>query len=178
MDFTVLAMALGFGFLGILWTKHCTRKNPMNKKTENFDDIVRYYYLRDKKDPIGCVCMIRDKDGHFFRGISLCNTFKDQFSKKIARSIAFNRATKAKEEVNTELFKESTISGNNLFAMGSVLNNKINYIGEIYGQDLVRECEGDIFIPGYVANPILTDKEKEMWKDILDPSFKKVDKIA
>jgi hypothetical protein len=43
----------------------------------------------------------------------------------------------------------------------------------------VKDCEGNVFLPGYVANPILTDREKEMWKDVLDPTWKKtVDKNA
>ena len=180
MDFTTLAMALGFGFLGILWTKHCTRKHTMNKTNTESTDIVRYYYLRDKKDPVGCVCMIKDKDGRFFRGISLCNTKKDQFSKKIARNIALNRAMKAKKEIEGELLKDSTVSGNDLIALGFDLSQKMLAIFNNYGPELVNGSEkGYWFMSGFVVNPSLTDEEKEMWKDILIPSFKKtVDKIA
>lgn len=56
---------------------------------------TRYYYAREKRGsgnhPIACVCIIRDKDGQMWRGVSICSK-KDGFVKATARKVAKRNA--------------------------------------------------------------------------------------
>lgn len=56
---------------------------------------TRFYYAREKRGsgshPIACVCIIRDKDGKMWRGVSICSK-KDGFVKATARNIAKRNA--------------------------------------------------------------------------------------
>lgn len=56
---------------------------------------IRFYYIR-KKGPVGshpkaCVCMLKDKGGIIWRGVSVCSP-KDGFTKEMARKVAKRNA--------------------------------------------------------------------------------------
>lgn len=142
---------------------------------ENRDTAhVRYYYLRDEDhNPFGCVCLIREDDNKFHRGVSLCNFLKgDKFSKKIARQIAFSRATAAQKEYQERNI--SVTSDTDILGLSTYLDSKFNYILEKYGIGILPAVEFKqlpIALPKYHSDVHLSNGEREMWKDFLDPNF-------
>lgn len=56
---------------------------------------IKYYYLRDEcNNPRVTVCVFKDVEGNYHRGISICS-FKDGISKPYGKEKAFRRALKA-----------------------------------------------------------------------------------
>ena len=132
---------------------------------------IRYYYIRlTDGQPIGCVCLIRTDDNIFHRGISLCNFWDgDKFIKASARGIAYGRAIRAKKMAEDDLIKEPIYS-NLILALSDLMEFKLGFIAEQYGLG----CENDdhlLVLPMSTGNAELTDGEREMWKDFLDPNF-------
>lgn len=128
---------------------------------------VRFYYLRDEWEniPFGCVCLIRGDDNKFFRGVSLCNFLRgDRFSKTIGRNISYSRALKA--------YTEGSSAKNAMYGLSEYLAGKLEYIWDRYEIGL-DENETSVTVNNIEADVKLTPGEKSMWKDILDPNFKK-----
>jgi len=125
---------------------------------------VRYYYVRSNTTPVACVCLIRSDDNRFCRGVSICNESKgDKFLRKVARGIAFARAKKAYEEMSSGNMDKTLNSEFEVF--GFDLEIKLRFIAEQMGlSEFPKKMD---------ANVSLTDSEKEMWRDHLDPSFVK-----
>lgn len=127
---------------------------------------VRFYYLRSGWDeiPEGCVCLIRSDDNRFCRGISICNFSKgDRFLKQIARGIAFSRAIKAYEEMASGTLNK--VLNADFSVLSEELDDKFKWIESEYGFDWKASPKK------MEANVELTQGEKEMWRDHLDPNF-------
>lgn len=62
----------------------------------------------NKGKPIGCVCLVKNDNGTYNRGISICSK-KDRFEKRIARQIAFSRATCGKNLTVKKLIHKTPV---------------------------------------------------------------------
>lgn len=88
----------------------------MNNKEKSHEQI-EYYYIRQggpslkntsayhpNRKPIACVCIIKNCDGTFSRGISICaKTDACSFNKATARSIAYGYAIAASKSKTREI---------------------------------------------------------------------------
>ena len=79
----------------------CNRTVPFTKNGLIMPKRVHFYYLWCYGKPFACVCIGKDMEGKWCRGISVCS-IKDNFNKKKARLLAFVRWCKAVDDKKCE----------------------------------------------------------------------------
>ena len=76
------------------------------------------YYVRDKHNrPMITVCLMRDKDGHFARGIAICSLQETGPNKAIGRMYARGRAKRAfKKAITGKIWQSSPVNRKEAYA--------------------------------------------------------------
>lgn len=91
-------------------------------------DIIVYYVRDNRKQPFATVAIMKDSDGKWCRGVSICSD-KDSFIKRVGRQIAIDRCLKAYHSHTDDIIKEYNHI-NPVFNGSSI--NVIDYINETY----------------------------------------------
>lgn len=71
-------------------TRNMLHKNPIYRQIEN----MWYYHVTGTNRLLGTVCLIKDTEGKYHRGVTICS-FTDVPDKKEGKTRARNRAIKA-----------------------------------------------------------------------------------
>ena len=141
-----------------MFDKKYKRRNTMSiKPTENVKRRVYYYHLRNwRKKPITTVCLIKDEEGMFHRGIAICSA-KDIPEKAEGRKRSYYRAIKA---LTREISDDPVLRYDAIYIIESITDQTHIPFRDVNGDLLLIKSEYDVELTEF-EKKITQPKPKE-----------------